>query len=237
MGRFKKKKRFKIKSSIIIILITILIIFITLTIRTIGKKMEPGLLNYAEKESKKLITIIVRGSIDSKEISMLNKDNLFIINEKINSIDINNEVINTYLKDITNNIQYNLKCIEEGNIDNLSIDKRLLARYDEDNLKKGIFTTMPTGVIFNNPLLINLSPNIPLKMSFIGNVETDIESKITNYGINNALIELNLKVITSIQVLLPVRSKETIVELKYPIVTKLINGKTPNLYYGDLLNK
>lgn len=229
--RFKRKK--KINLNILTILLIFIIILVILSLSIIGKKMEPGLFNYAEKEATKLITIIVRHSIDKDLISNIDSKDLFTINDK--TININNVLINNYLNEATINIQENLKYLEEGDIDKINIGN-VLASYDTDNLKKGIYAMMPIGIVFNNPLLINLSPKIPLKLYILGNTQTKINSKVTSYGINNALIELILHVEVYAQVLMPVRAKEIKVELDFPIITKIIEGTTPN-YLGGFITK
>lgn len=229
--RFKAKK--KINLNIIAFFIIFIIILILISLKVIGDKMAPGIYNYAEKEATKLMTIIVRKSISKDIIKNIDSNELFIKNDK--TVDINSVLINNYLNDITINIQKNLKYLEEGDIEKLDIDN-ILASYDKDNLKKGIYAMMPIGVVFNNPLLINLSPKIPLKMYIIGNAKTKINSKVTSYGINNALIEIILYVEINTQVLMPIRSKEVKVELEYPIITKIIEGTTPN-YWGGFITK
>jgi len=39
-------------------------------------------------------------------------------------------------------------------------------------------------------LLSNLGPKIPVKFDLVGEVIINIETKITNYGINNAMMEI-----------------------------------------------
>lgn len=226
MKRFIPKRRLNINWIPIIIII---IISVLLLLKVIGKKMEPGLNNYAVKEATKLITIVVRSSINDKLIKEIDTNSLYITSN--NSIDINSVILNEYLDKVTISIQNKLKYLEEGNIEALDIDN-VLASYDLDNLKKGIYAMMPIGVVFNNPLLINLSPKIPLKLYFLGNAKTKVVSKVTPYGINNALIELILHVEVNAQILMPIRSKDVCVKLDFPIINRITEGKVPSYLGG-----
>lgn len=193
--------------------------------------MTPGLLNLAEKEATKLATIVIKNSISTELLNTLNTKDLFLITN--NTVDINNSIINIFTKEATIEIQKNLKHLEEGNIEKISFKEEVLADYDKDNLKKGIFQRISSGIVFNNPLLISLSPKIPIKFTLIGNTQSNIDTKVTNYGINNALVQVNLNISVNIQVLLPVTSKEITVNTEIPVVTKLINGVTPSYYFTN----
>ena len=63
-----------------------------------------------------------------------------------------------------------------------------------EKLKSGIIYQVPTGIIFNNGLLSNIGPKIPVKLSLIGDVTIDIKTTIKDYGINNAVIQVSINV-------------------------------------------
>lgn len=190
----------------------------------------------AESETKKFATLVVNDAINknvSKELSyqlfITTKDN----NDNITSLEFNTVVVNKTLTIITNNVLLNLKAIEDGNIESLKLSDELVDTYNRHNLEKGIIYRIPTGVIFNNSLLNNLGPRIPVKLNFIGDIESNIKTKTTNYGINNALIEVYVVIKVDIEVLLPLISKKTSINTKVPIVIKSIQGKVPKFYSGD----
>ena len=64
----------------------------------------------------------------------------------------------------------------------------------------------------------------------------ETKTKITNYGINSALIEVNLEIKIKEKIILPITSKEIEVIQNTPIAIKLIQGTVPN-YYSNGINK
>lgn len=64
----------------------------------------------------------------------------------------------------------------------------------------------------------------------------ETKTKVTNYGINSALIEVNLQIKIKEKVILPITTKEIEVISNTPIAIKLIQGTVPN-YYSNGINK
>lgn len=189
--------------------------------------MSPILFNYANIEAKKFTSVIIMQSVNEEVIKTLDTNNLYIINN--NTIDINQVVINKFILDVSSKIQNNLYLIENGDL-NLDLNKDILINYNNDLLKKGVFIEIPMGVMFNNNLLANLGPKIPVKFSLIGDVLCNVDTKLTNYGINNALLETVLKVSITEKVILPITSNDLKVDIDIPISTKIIQGSVPNYY-------
>ena len=77
---------------------------------------------------------------------------------------------------------------------------------------------------------------IPVKISLVGDIISSIKTDITNYGINNVLVEIKIKVTITEMVLLPITSNEIIVETEIPIAIKLIQGIVPDYYFNTSSN-
>ena len=86
-------------------------------------------------------------------------------------------------------------------------------------------------MLFNNSLLSNLGPKIPVKINLNGDVITDIKTEVQSYGINNALIKVNANIKVYMQVIIPFKTREIVVEANVPIVMKLVEGNVPSYYY------
>jgi len=225
---FKKKN----KPKIIILIIIALIICIKLILNFINTKVNPVLSEYAELESRKLTSIVINNSI-SKNISQnIDMDNLFIItkdeNDNIKSIDFNPITVNKTLTDITKNIQNDLINIENGNIEVL--EEKDLNKYDKNKLKEGIICEIPTGVIFGNSFLANIGPKIPVRFSLMGDIISHINTNVTNYGINNAVIQINIVLEIQQQVILPFLTNKINIKTSIPVAIKLVQGEIPNYY-------
>lgn len=113
--------------------------------------------------------------------------------------------------------------------------------YMNENLAEynylGYKLDVPIGFVSNNVLLRNLGPKIPIKVELgdvaLGNVETVIKE----FGINNVLIELHLKVSINVSVLYPFDTFTTSSSYDTLIASKIVNGVVPDFYNGVINSK
>jgi len=124
-----------------------------------------------------------------------------------------------------------LKAVEEGNVDLIDLPENSLDNYDINLLKKGIIYEIPLGVVTNSSFLGNLGPKVPVRLSLIGDVVTGISTNVVEYGINNAMLEVNVDVEVTTRINLPFVTDEMTVKNSIPIAMKVIQGKIPNFYY------
>lgn len=226
------------KINIIIYIIIAILIFIVLVFQYINKKASPIILDYAEMESKKLASIVISKSINNELAEELTVENLFVITKsddgEIKTIDFNPVIVNQLLLKSTTAVQTNLKYLEDGEIDKLELGDNALINYDPDNLREGIFYKIPAGVVFGNSILANLGPKIPVRFSLIGNILANIESKVTNYGINNALVDVKMNLKINQKVILPIATRDVVVEVNIPLAIKIVQGIVPEFYFNGL---
>lgn len=232
-------KRMKLRNRIVLGLL-IVTLFVIVGFKSLNKKVTPILMNYAKQETYKIATLIINDAISKKVVNELTLDNLFLItkddNGEIVSIDFNSIIVNKVLTTTTKAVEQNLKYIEQGKIAELDLSNSIIVEYNERLARKGIFYEIPLGVIFNNSLLSNLGPKIPVKMNLVGSIISGVETKVTNYGINNALIEVYIHLQLSIQVILPFMSERIMVETDIPVAIKLIRGNIPEYYANGNLS-
>lgn len=225
------------KTNLLIVILLFLILFIFLTFKMINLKVVPTLINYAEIEINRLASILV-GKIISNEVNdSIDTSNMFIIEKdetgKIQTIDYDSQVVNRVLVVAVTAIRTNLKYLSQGEFDKITtgnIIQELYDKYDKEKMNKGIFYEVPFGVAFNNPFLANLGPKIPVKFTLIGDISSGLNTKITNYGINNAIIETSLNIKVKLMIALPIYSKESEMGMTIPIVMKIIQGEIPKYY-------
>lgn len=231
------RNKFKVNMFIIVIIFSILISFIILV--WINKKSSLILFNYGEEEIKKISTTIINKAINKQLANKMDMDDLFHIEKNssngIQTIDFNPYVVNKVLNTTTNVVLINLKKVEEGNVDYDLINDSL-TNHEKDNLKRGIIYEIPLGIITNNAFLSNLGPRIPIKLNMIGSVTSNIKTEVKEYGINNALIEVYVKMRVTFLVNIPFTTKKVSTESDIPIAIKLVQGIVPK-YYGGTLSK
>lgn len=181
------------------------------------KNLNNYYLNYSENEASKIITVAVSKAVTDQVLKTIKNNDLYTIiknkNNEIEMIDYNSYLVNIFLKDITDNIMENLNS-------------------QEQKANKASFY-IPIGSIFNNPVLNNKGPKIPVRMELIGSVITSINSKVKDYGINNSLIEIFVHVEVKERLILPMSIKDTKVVTDIPISYKIIKGNTPSYYSSN----
>ena len=93
---------------------------------------------------------------------------------------------------------------------------------------------LPLAIGTNNTFLVNLGPKVTIKIAYINSVLTNVYTKITNYGLNNALVEAYIKITIDGQIITPVTTNKASIEYDMLISSKVINGRVPEFYGGYL---
>ena len=192
----------------------ILLLIIIYIYSVLYKNLNYYYLNYSENEASKIITNAIYKSVNEELLKELKNKELYRIirnkNEEIEMIDYNPYIINTFLRNTTNNLIKSLTQEEQKN-DNVSF-------------------YIPFGSIFQNPILKDKGPKIPVRMELVGSVITGIDSKIKDYGINNSLIEIYIHVEVKERVMLSQKAKDVTITNDIPISYRIIKGKIPSYY-------
>lgn len=198
----------------------------------INKQVMPTLMEYAELQVGKMATQVIRQAVSTEVIDKISVDDLFLITRNsdgdIKTIDLNPINVNRMVGLVTEKVNDYLTKVEIGEIEGLNLSADL---FDSKKVKKGIVFEIPSGIISKNPILSNIGPKIPVRLNLVGDIATDVKTKVTDYGINNAVVEVLVYVEVVEQVILPFISKRVKVEMNIPIALKLIEGNVPN-YYG-----
>ena len=211
----KNNRKIFLKRNIIILLLLFTIFIYIYSI--LSKNLNHYYLNYSENEASRIITNSISKAVNDQVLKEIKNNDLYTIvknkNEEIEMIDYNSYIVNIFLRDVTNNI------IKE------------LAK-EENNTNEASFY-IPMGSIFQNPVLNNRGPKIPVRMELVGSVITGIDSKVKNYGINNSLIEIYVHIEVKERVILPVTAKDITIVNDIPISYRIIKGNIPSYYSGN----
>ena len=208
----KLKERLKRKYYILITFLISLFLFIII-FSLYSKKLNPKLNDY--------IDFLVKDEIYKKVI----KSNNFITNEEVNNI--------LYIdKNKSNEIVY---------LD-YDIDKtyKLLNKYidslKKDNSKSKILT-VPFFIASDNIIISSLGPKVKFKYEIIDNVKGKIKTKVTDFGVNNALVEMYFELEIGYLVVIPMNKKESVLKTEILISSKIINGKVPTFYGKNIFKE
>ena len=211
-------------------------ICVTLTFHISAKLLYPTFLNYAKMQTNKLSTALVNKAVQTTILTDLEKDEIIKVKYQENgiasSIEFNTYVINKITSKAANSVYSNLKYIEEGNIEHIEYD-RLGLEVDTNLLSKGIIYEIPYGMAFHNALLANFGPKLPVRFTVLGEITSFIESRVSQYGINNALIEVVATLKIKMQVVIPLAAADNEMNYEIPIAIKVVTGMVPTYYQGN----
>lgn len=228
---YKIKLLFK---NIYVLIFLFLIFFSLVFLIILNKRAMPIIINYANVQTKRIGIEILRNA-GTKEVNELLKDkNLFKIiknnNGEIESIDFDTGIINESLLVVAKNVRRRLKEVEKGE----NLPEEVYMNVLDKDLKKGIIYEVPIGVVFGNSFLANVGPKVPVKIKYSGNVGLDVKTRVSEYGINSALIEVYIYVEVTQRTILPFSSKDIKLTSEIPVIMKVVKGSTP--YYLSSTN-
>jgi len=175
------------------------------------------LIIYAKQKSQLYASILINDSISQQIVPYIDTSKIINMETKSNGY-VTSVIVDVY--------QVNLLISQMTK----QIQEQLLIYQDDTNHELN-HLTLPMGVMFNNPILSNLGPNISIRLKIIGSVYTDIVSSVKPYGINNSLIEVVIKTKVTFQVTIPFQEDEISVEINTPLLIEIIQGSVPHYYY------
>ena len=91
---------------------------------------------------------------------------------------------------------------------------------------------MPFGSFTGINLLSGRGPGIEIRISSIGNVETDLRSEFTAQGINQTLHRIYLQVKCQVSILTPFEDITRDITNQVLIMENVIVGTIPDTYYN-----
>ena len=202
-------KNYKKQKSII----KILIIFIIeiLVARNIINAINPIIDTQCVNQAKNIATIItneqssiVMEKYKYEDLATVIKDD----NGKIQMVKLNIIPVNEIISDVAIRVQNELNNVETADM----------------GIRLGSFS--------GSKLLSYFGPKINIKISCIGNVETDLKSEFKSVGVNQTLHQVYLDIGCEVMVLTPYNTKNEKVKNQVLIAESIIVGEVPNTYYN-----
>ena len=203
--RYIKNKKVKLLKILIIIVVAFI------TVNTIIKAITPILDRQCEIIAKSLATkisneqaTVVMSNYKYEDIANITKDT----NGNITMISANVIKVNEIISDIAIKIQ------EELNKSNNSTF----------NIRLGSFT--------GSKILSGRGPNIEVRISTVGTVDTDLKSEFTSAGVNQTIHKVYLEVKCNVIALTPFNNVEKQITNQVVLIDAVIVGTTPQTYYN-----
>ena len=229
--RFSRVKR---GTNWAVLLMVSLFIMIIISLYVINMRLMPIYLDYAEVQTGKIASYVVSKAINSRTSSVLDVNEIIVPieseNETMIQTKFNTEIINQVRAETQSLVKEYLEQAENGELSHLpNLDN---VEYDVGRMEAGdgIVFFVPLGQAANIPIIGNLGPKIPIRFHIIGNVQSNVETKISEFGINNAMVEVDIQLEVKVQIIVPFASKAASVEQRIPVAMGLVQGAVPHIY-------
>lgn len=206
----------------LLITFILLIMFTFIILVFLSNKVIPFYMNYSEAEMKRVVTTVINKSVTEEVTNQLEVDSFFVLkkeNDNTIIVDFDPVIVNRVMSKISDVVYNNLKLISKK-------DKLTLEKYNIDES----YFYIPSGIIFNTTMLNNIGPRIPINLEIISSVNPNLKTEVTEYGINNSLIEVYINVIVDVKMILPMYSNTMQIVVVVPLAVKLIQGEVPKYY-------
>ena len=156
-------------------------------------------------------------SLASLEVAAVNSEENFLKYK----YDSNNNIIGAYLDTIAvNKIVALVSNLISDSLNNGQINERL-----------GL-VEIPLGQLCSQSIFANIGPKIKVETSPMSSYRTDLFTETKEYGINNTLLEVFIKVVISIEAFIPLQSETIQLESKIYLVSEVLQGTIPIYYFS-----
>lgn len=206
----KKNNKNRRKKCAFIKIFVILIIEIIVA-KNIINAIDPIIERQCSNQAKSIATIIsneqatqVMKKYNYEDLAVIIKDD----NGKIQMIKLNIIPVNEIISDVALKIQEELNSVENANF----------------GIRLGSFTGIK--------LLSGFGPYVKVRMSTIGNVETELKSVFKTAGINQTLHQIYLDINCNVSILTPFNNTTQEITNQILIAESIIVGEIPESYYN-----
>lgn len=214
------------------------IIFCIMTVQglwVVERGIRPTLIDIAQTETQRIGTLAINEALSKKILENTDMENLIEIkqdqNEKIISVGFNPIIYNRVLQQTTQRVESYLSDIAQGKISELGVPEGIEVEQEGmRNYKEGIIHTIPLGQATGNSLLAHLGPKVPVRLSAIGDVNSQINQEVVSVGINNTYISLSVDITVDVKIVIPFATATEVVETSILVGMVYIPGEVPEFY-------
>lgn len=228
MRRFKTKRNYKRQIGIFLIIIVMMIFFL---LSYYNQKISPKVLNIATSKLEEITTLYIKKDITPQNANL---DRLIKTSKndkgEILMVDVDMDYAYELMLATIKKIQNNIMRLESADISDFVNSKEL------KSYKGNLYLDIPLGLAHDGLLFSNIGPNVPIKLSFFEHVLGTVESNITGYGINSALLKVYLTITLEQKLIIPYKEESFIRDFELLLGSKVISGKVPTIY-GGAINK
>lgn len=219
-------------SKIIFVTIILIVLFTIFLLSKFVHHLDKSLVDISTNE---ITRVTYRFITDELNHNIFNDQNLedILILEKNDSgeilyVDFNLDQAYQVLDQVSLVLTNSFDELESGNVSVAYLDSELSHELGS------MFLSIPIGNSFEHLYFYNLGPRIPVRINFIGSVLTNLKTKVTDYGFNNALVELFVYIEFKTQIMSPFEVEEVTLQYDAVIASMMIEGEVPQFYGGTI---
>ena len=255
MPVFHKKRRMRLKGSkgftltklqVFLSTCLIFVIVTSMGLDFISKKLTPTFMYMAQNEAEQAVMYAINYGLSDITLEEMQKDvdlgkqkiignhqEFFLVDHdpigNVDGVTFDTVAIRNFLFKKTARIQTFMRLVENGKI---SIEHKSDRIIRVNNKPVGTSASVPLGQVTDTSLFGNLGPNIPIHFDPISDVETNVEKRLVEKGINSVQIQLVVHVKVQVRIVLPFATKPTAIEEDIPIAEYLYPGDIPDYING-----
>ena len=226
--KLKRKINIKLYNFLLVIIVTVILLSF-LFIHYYNKRISNKIISIAQIKINEYSNDIIMDSFNEQILDEHEINNIIKIskNKSDEIIAVDFDLKKAYLvsMNVSKNIRDSLNNLEKQNL-----KEEFLDYYQKD----GFVLLLPIGLASKNIYFSNLGPRIPVRIKFVGNLTTGLQTKIKEYGVNNSLIEVYLKVSLNEEIIVPYSSKKINNSCEILLSSQVIEGIVPSIYNGLL---
>lgn len=232
MKRFKKRKKLKI-SKVIYMEVALIFFFTGFLFYIYNKVTSPKLIEAADIKLNEFMESFLSNNINYDLLKDDVINDIIVINKNDDGeiLYVTYDMNQAYyaLEVVTQELETAIGTLENGdgevNSKNIALGKN------------GIALKLPFLVGASSMLIASFGPKIYVPINFVGSVLTNIKTKITDYGINNALVEIYVTVELKTNLIAPVNTSTKKINYDVLVASTVINGRVPKVYGGIIESK
>ena len=231
---FKSLKKYhgKIFTKIIFVTIIFVVLFTIFLLNKFTSSLNHSLTRISTNEITKVTYRFITDKLNSSIFNHTNLEDILVLEKNDNGeilyVDFNLEQAYLVLDQVSSILTNSFDELESGDVEVAYLDS------DLSHELGSMVLSIPIGNSFQNLYFYNLGPRIPVRINFVGSVLTNLKTKVTDYGLNNALAELFVYIEFKTQIMSPFQVEEITLEYDAVIASMMIEGEVPQFYGGTI---
>ena len=219
-------------SKIIFVTIILIVLFTIFLLSKFVHHLDKSLVDISTNEITRVTYRFITDKLNQNIFNDQNLEDILILEKndsgEILYVDFNLDQAYQVLDQVSLVLTNSFDELESGNVSVAYLDSELSHELGS------MVLSIPIGNSFEHLYFYNLGPRIPVRINFIGSVLTNLKTKVTDYGFNNALVELFVYIEFKTQIMSPFEVEEVTLQYDAVIASMMIEGEVPQFYGGTI---